>query len=568
MKRKTDDEESKAVMRWFATDVTYDGEPYIIDAEQARAIASEHINTIVVARAGSGKTRTLVAKIIYLVAKMGVKPEEILTFVFNSNAAVEINERLSKMLVRGAPVIPDDARIASTFHAFSRRIVYDVCGGKRKLGEILADKKDEYILYMVKKMMREAKWADKITLFAGDEIEKFASMMTQFVNRAQQKYLGSETNLGECAKKYLASESIPLREQLFIELGVECFRRYHWHLLREHGTDFNLIVSWASKLICGDRFEIRQLLSGKKYILIDEYQDFSQLFLAAVQAIRGVALSAKLFVVGDDWQAINRFAGSDVDYFKNFEYYFPDDVARLEISTNYRCDYEIVDMARTFMKKSMGEKGHFKAFSGKPGKIVIVNPRDIDFGYAVVDYDLRVSNEDKIYKEITRRVVGKTPKKKAVLYIKTIMQIIKESMDAESILILHRNNELNIMTASLEQLADGIKWGLKRLGVMSLEDFDSKVTFMTMHKSKGLESEVVIILEADDGVIPKEHPDTSLYKMFGETDRVALDDQKRLFYVAITRAKNRLYIIHEYMGKRSLEGFIPSLGTGVEKWGE
>ena len=82
-----------------------------------------------------------------------------------------------------------------------------------------------------------------------------------------------------------------------------------------------------------------------------------------------------------------------------------------------------------------------------------------------------------------------------------------------------------------------------------------------MHKSKGLEAEVVIILEADEGVIPKMHPDTLLYRIFGETEEVALADQKRLFYVAMTRAKKRLYIIH----KTDNEGFIRYLGRGIER---
>ena len=101
--------------------------------------------------------------------------------------------------------------------------------------------------------------------------------------------------------------------------------------------------------------------------------------------------------------------------------------------------------------------------------------------------------------------------------------------------------------------------------MMSAEEFDAKVRIMTMHKSKGLEAEVVIILEADEGVIPKLHPDTLLYGMFGETLDVALDDQKRLFYVAMTRAKRRLYIMHDGSGGA---GFVKYLGRGVERWGE
>ena len=108
----------------------------------------------------------------------------------------------------------------------------------------------------------------------------------------------------------------------------------------------------------------------------------------------------------------------------------------------------------------------------------------------------------------------------------------------------------------------GLRWGLSCVEAMTEEEFEARVRVMTMHKSKGLEAETVIILEADEGVIPKTHSDTILYRMFGETEEVALDDQKRLFYVAMTRAKKRLYIMSEG------GGFVKYLGRGVERWGE
>ncbi|MDO4747259.1 MAG: 3'-5' exonuclease [Candidatus Saccharibacteria bacterium] len=151
-------------------------------------------------------------------------------------------------------------------------------------------------------------------------------------------------------------------------------------------------------------------------------------------------------------------------------------------------------------------------------------------------------------------------KKSMVRYLKTVIDIIQENLEAKDILILHRNNETNIGGASLTGFGEGLKWGLDRLGILGEEEFDEKIKLMTMHKSKGLEAEVVIILEADEGVIPKSHPDTLLYGMFGETEEVALDDQKRLFYVAMTRAKRRLYIIHDEV---SGVGFVKYLGRGL-----
>ena len=682
-RKSSADKKVKEVKKWFETAVTHEGEPYVMDLEQVAAVVDESKNTIVVARAGSGKTRTLVAKIIYLVARRGVKPEEIMAFVFNANAAAEINERLSEMLVEGKAVIPEGTRIAQTFHAFSRRIVYDVAGGKKWCGDILADEKEAFVLEVVKRLQRSERWEGKIRAFLGveeeesgetaekgengaeailegnngkkdpkkdeksdvvrqvneianrgggdvkkpllpEEIGKFAGMMSQFINRAQQRYLGAEETLPAAIAKYLKNfeeqgREIDERERLFLELGQECYRRYHWYLLGKKsgatevagatgmagsrteadgaagmagataevdgaksaiknapviprfegfGTDFNLIVAWAAKIIRSNRGEVRNLLRDKKFLLIDEYQDFSGLFLSAVKAIREVAQEAKLFVVGDDWQAINRFAGSDVDYFKHFEKYFPEETRRLVISTNYRCHYQIVDTARKFMAKAMKEKGNFRAFSKKAGEVILVNPRATPLAYALVDYDDRVNAEDKLYKKICDKMHDKLSKKDTVQYMKTILQIIAENPKAKGIMILHRNNETKLQDISLEKMQAALKWGAGQLKMKDAENFASRVRLMTMHKSKGLESDVVILLEADEGIIPRVHPDTRLYEFFGETAEVVLEDQKRLFYVAMTRAKKKLYIIHVPGKSKKEEGFIRFLGRGVERWRE
>lgn len=582
--KQNGEDEVRRAQEWFAREVTYEGEAYTIDAEQARAVIDKSQNTIVVARAGSGKTRTIVAKIVYLIAKCGVQPEEIMTFVFNANAAAEINARLTKMLVCEKPVISEGAEIANTFHAFSRKIVYEVCDGWQKCGKILASEKTEFIQAIVQKMLSEEKWAEKIrgficgknieTKIDSDEIWNFAKMMVLFINRAQQKFLAGEHTLKEAMKQRRAAGDLSQREENFITLGAECYRRYHWYLLNEqarrwlgkqgefgeYGTDFNLLVSWASKLIFKGQNEVRELLANKRYILIDEYQDFSQLFLSVVLAIRRIRPEVKLFVVGDDWQAINRFAGSDVEYFREFERYFADGSCRLEITTNYRCNYAVVDATRRFMKKAMREHGNFRAYSRKAGEVVIVDPRETDLEYALVRYDARVSGRDQIYTDMAWKMLGRRPKKKTVRYIKTLVEVMRKNCKANEVLLLHRNNETNIEGMSLVAMSRGLKWGLVRLGIMTGAEYDTKVRLMTIHKSKGLEAEVVIILEADEGVIPKAHPDTNLYGVFGESEAVALADQARLFYVAMTRAKKCLYIMHNKTKKRKNDGFVRYLG--------
>ena len=116
---------------------------------------------------------------------------------------------------------------------------------------------------------------------------------------------------------------------------------------------------------------------------------------------------------------------------------------------------------------------------------------------------------------------------------------------------------------ALDSFAVALRWSLARLKIMEEIEFNAKIRVMTIHKSKGLEAEVVVILETDEGIIPKIHPDTEFYKFFGETMMEALDDQKRLFYVAMTRAKRRLYIIHKKAKRRKDDGFIRYLSGSL-----
>lgn len=565
--------EALKAQKWFKNHVTYEGEAYTMDIEQAAAVVASNKNIIVVARAGSGKTRTIVAKIVYLVARCQMRPEEIIAFVFNANAAAEINERLSKMLVDGKQII-DGAKVAWTFHAFSRHIIYNIYGGRERCGKILAGEKDAFVQEIVRRMKKDKDYREMMETLESDA-DKLASEMIQFINRAQQRYLGDGATLSSAIRKRLAEEGVTERERLFLQIGEECYKRYHWFLLneaprcrlargkyKEYGTDFNLVVSWASKILAKSD-AAKQFVAEKKCILIDEYQDFSQLFLSVVLTMRGVIPDAQLFVVGDDWQAINRFAGSDVEYFKEFKKFFPGDTRWLSIATNYRCDYSVVETARCFMQKAMDERGDFRAYSRRSGKVVVVNPRETMLSFGTVEYNKRMRPKDKIYITMARRIVGKSPKRKTAQYFKAVMEILQANRKAKEILLLHRNNETNIEGASLEDILNGLRWGASRLGMMGEEEFDDKVRIMTMHKSKGLEAEVVIILEADEGVIPKTHPDVLLYSVFGETNAVVADDQKRLFYVAMTRAKKRLYIIHD---EATGEGFVKYLGRMADKW--
>ena len=765
---------AKYVKQWFEQHVYEDGRAYVLDEQQVLAVLNDNKNTIVTARAGSGKTRTLVAKVVYLAAKYNIKPDELLVFVFNKKASDEINERLEKITVDGKQIFYNP-EIATTFHAFARRIVYSICGENEKYGKILAEEKAYFIQAVVKTIpknkvyrffrsecfqikrdkfaseqeyfeaLRNSKYetldgnvvkseAEKIIsdyLFEhgityyyeneyylnsaysicqkanrnrlyelknkfkqesikpdfylkdydipwehwainGDEslnkiadinkrgvigdydeykakmiwkrwfyqkswidngkpagkyalqiknmrpliettrnfenreefeakiekilqehginkpklpeeelikkvwnsqVKRFSKMIMQFIDRAQQQFFDDTSELRQRVECFNGDD----RTKVFLEIGLRCYFDYHNYLagklpkeklitkitrnnkerildFRQYGIDFNLLLKRAIDIVSkGEREDVESLLSLKKYILVDEYQDFSKLFLKMILSVRDVCPESKLFVVGDDWQAINRFAGSDTEYFKRFTDYFPEDSRKLEITTNYRCDRGIVENARTFMRNSLGENGNFSANSGHNGEVVLIDPTK-----TYIDYR---DDKDNVYKKAMMVSEGRNPSKAAVQYIKTVAEIIKGNKDKQKILLLHRNNDTSFWFIDLLTFYNRLCSAVVEKKFMHEDEFKEKVEILTMHRAKGLEADVVIILEADDGIIPMYHQDTHLFEIFGETEQIVLDDQKKLFYVAITRAKEKLYILHN-KNLKGRNGFIEFVNYG------
>ena len=131
------------VKDWFAEHVYLQDRPYTLDDDQAKAVCDQHANTLVVARAGSGKTRVIVAKAVFLVKYCGYTWDEILIFMFNRTAAAEVNQRLAEVTVDQHPIATKPLRVASTFHKFA----LDVLKGSGQAPNIISpDQQSSYVL--------------------------------------------------------------------------------------------------------------------------------------------------------------------------------------------------------------------------------------------------------------------------------------------------------------------------------------------------------------------------------------------------------------------------------------
>ena len=461
-------------------------------------------------------------------------------FMFNRAAATEVNQRIAAVKIDGKNLVNTTPQIASTFHKFALETIKSF--GVR--AQIIDENEHESLVscsldQSLNMLNRKVSLQERNTLLA---------ISNNFINRAGQKFPGMN-GLGELkdtVNQYIANhESHPEFRQAILWHRVATLT-YEAYLQKLHSPriDFNMLMAHASEML--DALPSERPHFQTKYIMVDEYQDFSYLFFRLIMAVRRLTPNAHLFVVGDDWQAINRFAGSDVDYFINFARYFPENQITIPLATNYRSCHRIVTTANHFMLN------HYDASAlpaipknRKSGKVIFINPTKTKFD--VSDY-LEDGLADGRYLTALFEAnphLKRQPHKQvlsAAKLLKPVSKIIRRQPNAE-FMLLHRHNFTTCPGMDLLTFARALEYSLNIDGVLAKPDFCQQVRCMTMHKSKGLEAEIVILLEFEPEVVRASHPLATIFELFGDTSAAEYDDQSRLIYVALTRAKQKLYVL-------------------------
>lgn len=254
-----------------------------------------------------------------------------------------------------------------------------------------------------------------------------------------------------------------------------------------------------------------------KYIIVDEYQDSSLIRVKLIQKL--IELSkANLFVVGDDWQSIYRFSGCDLNIFIKFRHFFKSPKT-IKLKNTYRNSKQLIKVASSFImknpyqiRKTLLSNKH----NSKPIKIIYYNNPQL-------------------------------------VLEKTIKLIDKK----KRILILGRNNfDIN------EYLNNNIS--LKKNEIIC--SFNDHIKYLSIHKSKGLESDEVIVINLKNSVygLPSQitnHPLINYFQL--SKHKYPFDEERRLFYVALTRTKNNVYLL---VDKKNPSIFIKELVKGYSKY--
>jgi ATP-dependent DNA helicase UvrD/PcrA len=612
-----------------------------LNPQQREAVKSGDGPLLILAGAGSGKTRVIAHRIAYLIAERGVWPRNILAVTFTNKASEEMRNRVSKLLegleLGSAPVI-------STFHSMCVRIL------RRDIEALQAGYTRSFTIYD----------QDDAVRLTRNCLRDLGLDEKQLTPRSVQGAISAAKNRGEDA------EAFSTRAQFIDERRASIarvFQQYEERLHRNNALDFDDLLIKTVRLL-RDVAEVRDRYNERfQYLLVDEYQDTNSLQFSLIRLL--TEKQQNICVVGDPDQSIYRWRGADITNILKFEEHFPSaKVIRLE--ENYRSTQNILDLAGGVIRHNIERKEkalwtqnprgdrirYFQAMDAESearfvaGKIEEHRRVEPDIRAAVL---YRTNSQSRVFEEAMRRaslnynIVGgfsfyeRMEVRDIIAYLKLAMNphdsialqrvintptrgIGKMTMDEieirarelgtsywEAISSLTENEErlsaravaalgnfqaiisglTEKMAAALESdspVSDIVKAAIfdsgyenalkaenndeaeARLenlqelvnaavdydaeGAEGLRDFidhsalvadtdqyksEAPVTLMTAHSAKGLEFPLVFIVGLEDGLFPHSR---SL------SDASDIEEERRLAYVAMTRAEKYLYVTH------------------------
>ncbi len=586
-----------------------------LNKEQKEAVMHIDGPCLVVAGAGSGKTKVLTTRIAYLI-ESGVYSSNILAITFTNKAAKEMKDRISK-------IVAENYSFVGTFHSFGLRVIkenYEALGLAKNFTIIDSDD----VLSIIKKILKDL----------GYDIKQVAPSYI----RNRISFIKNEMLSDAEIERYFLSEPEKIAKQVYYE--------YEKVLKKNNVVDFDDLLKLPVELFMKNTDILDKYQEKYKYILIDEYQDTNEVQYKLVKL-----LSSKyrnIFVVGDQNQAIYGFRQANYKNILNFEKDYPD-ANVVVLNQNYRSTTTILNAANSVIKNNierkevnlfseLGEGVKVKYLRSNDGlqevNLVINEIKDLlDLGYKKNDFAIfyRTNAQSRIYEEamlknnFPYKVVGsfyfykRKEIKDLISYLKLISnhnddislkRVINEpkrgigtktieSLENEAKIndtsiydVISSGKELEFKkiieeltkeaeSLSLTELIDAVleKSGMKDelekeknldselridnlmefrsitenyqnvTGSVNLQDFldeisliadisehqnqDDAITLMTLHSAKGLEFKVVFMVGMEEGLMPHSNA-------FCEEN--GIEEERRLCYVGITRAKERLYL--------------------------
>lgn len=330
-----------------------------LNEQQRQAVFQTEGPVLILAGAGSGKTRVLTHRTAYLIEEMGVNPYHIMAITFTNKAAGEMRERIDHLVGYGSESI-----WVSTFHSSCVRILrrhIDRIGFETNFTIYDSDDSKSLMKDICKKLNIDTKiYKERRLLSAISSAKDELVSPTEFALRAEAS--------GDYAKRRQA----------------EVYREYQEALHKNNALDFDDLIVKTVELFQSDPEVLDYYQERFRYIMVDEYQDTNT---AQFQLIRLLADKYKnLCVVGDDDQSIYKFRGANIYNILNFEKHFPDAVT-IKLEQNYRSTQNILDAANSVIANNVGRKAKSLWTANDAGEKI--DFEQFDTGYEEADYIAR-----------------------------------------------------------------------------------------------------------------------------------------------------------------------------------
>ena len=462
---------------------------YTLDEEQSAIACATDKYSMVIAGAGSGKTLTIVGKIKYLLEHHIYSPEEICCISFTNEAVQSLHKKIEEACHVHVPTY--------TFHKLAMDILdqnhihYSIASSD--LLDYIVDEFFQSYCFGDKTLQKIVYryfgffWKTKNNwekILKQKKFSNFKKLITTFILLYKNNTI-FDISFHDFIKKH------PQNQLLYLIYAI--YLTYETEKQSSYLLDFDDLIEKAILLLKGNNCSL-----SYRMIIIDEFQDTSYIRFSFIQEILKQTNSS-LCVVGDDYQSIYRFSGCDLSLFLHFQDYFSN-AKMYKIENTYRNSQELIDVAGSFIQKN-------------PDQIPkhLVSQKHVDKPIQIIYYH----------------------------HFQTILQTILKQIDLQkSIFILARNSfHLNHYLTSYELDEN------KNLHMKGFESYH--IRYLTIHSSKGLESDVVILLNVEDDYygIPSLQKDEALLSLVKKGDHYPYEEERRLFYVALTRAKETVYLL-------------------------
>ena len=610
-----------------------------LDPRQREAVTTTEGPVLVLAGAGSGKTRVITYRIAYLIEQGLARPEQILAVTFTNKAAEELRQRVERLLPGGLPTAP----MTSTFHSFCARLL-------RREAPTLGWKRD-FSIYD----------ADDQQRLVRSILKEFGEDDRAWVARGVLERISRSKTAGRSPDDWQLSANPQERRH------APVFARYRQALRTAQALDFDDLLLEAARLL-SEHPEARSRWQRRfRYLLVDEYQDTNRVQYELVRLLAPPASaqvptpangSPNVCVVGDEDQSIYAWRGADYGNILRFEQDFPG--ARLILlEQNYRSTQPILDAATAVISHNSSRKGKVLWSERKEGtKVRLYEAQDAEQEAQFVAEKIwhyqrhnpqqriavlyRTNAQSRLYEEVLRRldvayrVVGGFSfyKRLEIRHLLAYLRVARNTSDEQSLLLIlnvpprgigavtaqalrreaseraaplwegldvspnEKLKKFRALIVSLQEelgckpLPEVLEFALRETGyerwlteqntpeaegrlenlheliaaaresaergetptefldraalVSDADDYDAAapITLMTLHSAKGTEFDLVFLVGMEEGLFPHSRSLDS---------EAEIEEERRLCYVGLTRAKNELYLTRA-LARRSWAG--------------